>query len=373
MGLLSSVMSVLEISATSVTQTILEQAVWTFRGETFSKDVRSAVYALLRSLVPLNGPAMSKQSVASLASVVRSCCHDILPPTGDSTANSGSDPKAKSKGSQGTTANADAFLNPELQKSRQTQSVSPFLDLHQNASGLLQAFLVSVPAELVPPSTRAEIDRTIILTSDKDAMLASVLNPVPAIKGRGAGSSIIPFLVRTYGEQMEVEALVRPRMPVLMTAPELDAYVDEDQEEDEEMADDVYTAPPTSDFMKQPVSIPLQAPKVEQPKAADPLPAFHKRTFTEESTAQGQASQKQDTKKARFEEVTSASHSAPVITQAEAPRVSVQVTTTTTSKNNPAAASQQAAGADDESDDELPTLNMDSDTDEEDDDVTMEG
>jgi pre-rRNA-processing protein RIX1 len=373
MGLLSSVMSVLETSATSVIQTILEQAVWTFRGETFSKDVRSAVYALLRSLVPLNGPAMSKQSVASLASVVRSCCHDLLPPTGDSTANSGSDPKAKSKGSQGTTANADAFLNPELQKSRQTQSVSPFLDLHQNASGLLQAFLVSVPAELVPPSTRAEIDRTIILTSDKDAMLASVLNPVPAIKGRGAGSSIIPFLVRTYGEQMEVEALVRPRMPVLMTAPELDAYVDEDQEEDEEMADDVYTAPPTSDFMKQPVSIPLQAPKVEQPKAADPLPAFHKRTFTEESTAQGQASQKQDTKKARFEEVTSASHSAPVITQAEAPRVSVQVTTTTTSKNNPAAASQQAAGADDESDDELPTLNMDSDTDEEDDDVTMEG
>jgi pre-rRNA-processing protein RIX1 len=248
------------------------------------------------------------------------------------------------------------------------------LDLQQNASGLLQAVLVSIPAELLPPSTRAEIDRTIILTSDKDAMLASVLNPVPAIKGRGAGSSIIPFLVRTYGEQMEVEALIRPRMPVLMTAPELDAYVDEDQEEDEEMADNVYTAPPASDFMKQPLSMPLQTPKVEQPKAADPLPAFHKRTFTEESTAQEQASQKQDTKKARFEEVTPVSQPAPAITQAEAPRVSVQVTTTTTSANGPAVASQPAAaGADDESDDELPTLNMDSDTDEEDDDVTMEG
>ncbi|KAJ5836827.1 Armadillo-like helical [Penicillium robsamsonii] len=379
MSLLSHVVGILATSATSVTQTILEQAVWTFKGEKFNRDLRSAVYALLRSLVPVNGPAMTRQSVVSLTNVLRSCCNDLLPSTGDSssTGNSGSDSKAKSKGGQGT-ANADAFLNPDLQKSRQAQSVSPFLEVQQNASGLLQAVFLSIPAELVPPSIRAEMDRSVILTSDKNAMFASVLNPVPAVKGRGAGSSIIPFLTRPYADQMEVEALVRPRMPILMTAPELDAYVDEDEEAaDEEMADDGYNAAPkTTEFLKQPVSAPLQVPKSDDSKTATPVPTFHKRTYTEESTAEEPTPQKQEVqiKKARFDEIISTtssqrpfSQSAPTITNAEAPKVSTQVSTASTTVTT------QAPEEEEDSGDEMPTLNMDSDTDEEDDDVTMDG
>ncbi|KAJ6146828.1 hypothetical protein N7497_008810 [Penicillium chrysogenum] len=345
MGLLSNVVSTLATSATAVTQTILEQAVWTFKGERFNRDLRSAVYGLLRSLVPVNGPAITKQSVLSLTDVLRSCCNDILPP---------------------------AEISPD------TSGLS-ILDVQQNASGLLQAVFVSIPAELVPPSIRAEMDRSIILTSDKDAMFASVLNPVPAVKGRGAGSSIIPFLTRPYADQVEVEALVRPRMPVLMTAPELDAYVDEDEEvEDEDMADDSYNAAPkTAEFLKQPVSVPLQVPKADHSKAAIPVPTFHKRTFTEESTAEESTPQKQDvqTKKARFDEIIPTTSSqqpfsqpAPAITKTEAPKLSTHVPTTSTTVT-----SQAPQEAVEDSDDELPTLNIESDTDEEDDDVTMEG
>ncbi|KAF9248308.1 hypothetical protein DTO012A7_1320 [Penicillium roqueforti] len=380
MGLLSNVVGILATSATSVTQTILEQAVWTFKGEKFNRDLRSAVYALLRSMVPVNGPAMTKQSVVSLTNVLRSCCNDILSSTEDSssTGNLGSDSKAKSKGGQGT-ANADTFLNPDIQKFRQPQAASPFLEIQQNASGLLQAVLLSIPAELVPPSIRVEMDRSVILTSDKDAMFASVLNPVPAVKGRGAGSSIIPFLTRPYADQMEVEALVRPRMPVLMTAPELDAYVDEDEEaEDEDMADDSYNAAPkTTEFLKQPVSVPLQVPKPDDSKAATPVPTFHKRTYTEEPTAEESTPQTQDvqSKKARFDGIipnTSNpqpfSQPAPAISKTEAPKLSTQVSTTSTTL-----ISQATEEAVDDSDDELPTLNIESDTDEEDDDVTMDG
>ncbi|KAJ6185603.1 hypothetical protein N7519_006904 [Penicillium mononematosum] len=196
------------------------------------------------------------------------------------------------------------------------------------------------------------MDRSIILTSDKDAMFASVLNPVPAVKGRGAGSSIIPFLTRPYADQMEVEALVRPRMPVLMTAPELDAYVDEDEEvEDEDMADDSYNAPKDC---RIPEATCIGAPA------------------TEESTPQKQDVQ---TKKARFDEIIPAtssqqpfSQTAPAITKTEAPKLSTHVTTTSTTVT--AQAPQEAV---EDSDDELPTLNIESDTDEEDDDVTMEG
>ncbi|KAG0155751.1 hypothetical protein PDIDSM_2924 [Penicillium digitatum] len=379
MDLLSNVVGILATSATSVTQTILEQAVWTFKGEQFNRDLRSAVYALLRSLVLVNGPAMTKQSVVSLTNVLRSCCNDLLPSTGDriSTGNPGSDSKSKSKGGQGT-ANADAFLNPDLQKSRQVQADSPPLDIQHNASAFLQAVFVSIPAELVPPSIRAEMDRSIILTSDKDAMLASVLNPVPAVKGRGAGSSIIPFLTRPYADQMEVEALVRPRMPVLMTAPELDAYVDEDEEaEDEDMADDSYNA---AQRLRIPEATCASAPastEVRPFEAATPVPTFHKRTYTEELTAEEPTPQKQDvqTKKARFDEIIPTissqqpfSQPASAITKTEAPKLSTQLSTAST-----AMTLQAQDEAVDDSDDELPTLNMDSDTDEEDDDVTMEG
>lgn len=378
MTLLSSLVGVLEASATSVTQTVLEQAVWVFKVGKFNTDLRSAIYGLLRSLVPVNGPAMTKQGVSSLTNVLRSCCHDLLPPVENSSlaGNSGSGPKSKGKGGNGT-ANADAFLNPELQNSRQKEVAS---DLQRNASGLLQAVLVSIPAELLPPSVRAEMDRTIILTSDKDPMLASVLNPVPAIKGRGAGSSIIPFLVRPYGDQMEVEALVRPRMPVLMTAPELDAYVDEAGEEeieDEDMADEAYnSAPKTAEFLKQPVSMPLHVPQKDLPNVVESTPTFQKRTYTEETTTQEPAAKKQDvqTKKARFEELVptassaqSSAQPAPVLTQSEAPKVSAPITTISTTET------VQATDDVEDSDDELPTLNVDSDTDEEDDDVAMEG
>ncbi|KAJ5562851.1 Armadillo-like helical [Penicillium sp. DV-2018c] len=375
MELLSGVVDVLGTSATSITQTILEQAVWTFKGEKFNRDLRSSVYSLLRSLVPVSGPAMTKQSVVSLNTVLRTCCQDLLPETEDSPS-MGSDPKAKSKGGQGT-SNADAFFNPNLQKSGQAQLGSQVLDLQHNASALLKVVFASVPAELVPPSIRAELDRTIILTSDKDAMLASVLNPVPAIKGRGAGSSIIPFLARPYADQMEVEALIRPRMPVLMTAPELDAFVDEDEEaEDAEMADDSYNAASKSaEFLKQPVSASLQVPKEAPAKIAAPAPTFQKRTFTEETTSQDPTPLKQETKKARFDDIVTSTSSqqpfsqpAPPITQAEAPKVTTQLSTTST-----IVTSQAPEQVDDDSGDELPTLNLDSDTDEEDDDVAMEG
>jgi pre-rRNA-processing protein RIX1 len=326
---------------------------------------------------------MPKQSVSSIANVLRSCCHDLLPTSGESgsQAKSQSDSKSKSKAGPGTT-NADSFLNPNL-ITLQVSPGSSLSKIEKTASNLLQAVLVSVPSELLAASLRAEIDRTIILTADKDAMLASVLNPIPATKGRGAGASLMPFLVRSYSDQMEVEALVRPRMPVLMTAPELDAYTEnEEDEEAEEMDTETFDAAPSaSEFLK--------APAVEAPKH-EPTPAVssvHKRTYAEESTLQSTgfavASEKQpvQTKKARFETTVSANSAEspsgkvqPVaVTQVstsshEQPQFKTQVSAVSTT-------SQSAADpADDESGDELPTLNMDSDTDEDDDDdVAMEG
>ncbi|KAJ5099787.1 hypothetical protein N7532_006788 [Penicillium argentinense] len=389
MELLAQVVGVLENSTTSITQSILDQATWVFRNEKFSKDVRLATYGLLQPLVSLNGPAMTKQTMASISNVLRSCCHDILPLSGDSVSQfkPQADSKSKSKAGPGTT-NADSFLNPNLQNNRQSPESSNYPG--GAASGLLRAALSSVPSELLTASVRAEIDRAIILTADKDAMLASVLNPIPAFKGRGAGASIVPFLARSYSDQMEIEALIRPRMPVLMTVPELDTYAANEEgeaDEAEEIAEEAYnTVPATAGFLKAPEAEP------QQPEPTPAAPSVHKRTYAEESTLQssGFASipeqKPTQTKKARFEDSASATASQPPVTVTQMtssstlpvhyeassapkqPQFETQVSTVSTSSQPTAQLSV------DDSDDELPTLNMDPDTeDEDDDDITMEG
>lgn len=386
MDLLAHVVGVLETSTVPISQNILEQVTWVFKNEKFCRDVRLASYALLSSLLKLTGPAMTKQSVASAVNVLRVCCNDLLPQFEDAAAagKSQTDSKSKSKSGQGT-ANADSFLDPELRKKQQLKAGPQFPELQRAASGLLHSALTYTPAGLLVPSVRAEIDRTIILTSNKDAMIASVLNPIPAAKGRGAGSSLIPFLVRGYSDQMEVEALVRPRMPVLMTAPELDAYAEmEEEEEADEMADvQSNTNFRPASFLTEPAATPVEVQKTET--SAAPL---HKRTYFEETSAGSHASPASENKpvqikKARFEEKTEAATSVPAYqpTKVEASMVPKQVPATSQVPVTQAT-SQITAGAPlpvDDSDDELPTLNIDPDTDDDDDDeegdddVAMEG
>jgi pre-rRNA-processing protein RIX1 len=338
---------------------------------------------------------MTKQKVTSIVPTIRACCSDLLPVPGDSLVQGKdqSDPKSKSKQKQGGAVNADSFLNPELQKSQQSQNAHRFPELERAASELLHNVLASVPSEFLA-SVRTDIDRTIILSADKHAMLASVLNPVPAIKGRAAGASIIPFLVQAHSDQMDVEALVRPRMPVLMTAPELDSFAEEeDEEENEEMVHEPYhIASKTSDFLKEPV---LTSTVTQKSESAAPL---HKRTYVDETTTQpaslsSASKQPVQTKKARFEESVSSnpspsvtkpsatftqtsSVSQPATVEATSGPKPVQVTSQVTSSSVVPQTSAEASLPVDDSDDELPTLNMDPDTedeDEDDEDINMEG
>ena len=402
-NLLLKVSNALETGTFSVAQTILEQVTWVFRAEKFSRNVRVSTYSLVRDLLSTMGPSMAKQNVSSLTDLIRTCCLDVLPPSDDSNSPPGAsnDAKGKSKAAQATT-NADSFLNPGKQGSQAKQGPS-FPDLKRAASELLPVILAAVPTGLLAPSVRAEIDRTIILTADKNAILASVLNPVPAMKGRGAGSSIMPFLARSHADAMDVEGLIRPRMPVLMNAPNMNGYVnaDEEEEEDEDMTGPTYQAATESTgFLKTsppPVVPAPSAPTTSTGAAQTPATSLNKRAYPEEPpTTQSAvpAETKEDTniKRARFEKDTPA---APA-TESPAsftgtPAIPVQKPSATTSSAplpaqttinpnvttpGPVASKKEASasGAAEESDDELPTLNLEPDTDDEDeDDMTMDG
>ncbi|KAL4894119.1 rRNA processing/ribosome biogenesis-domain-containing protein [Aspergillus ambiguus] len=391
-NLLSTLVGVLETGTASIAQTILEQTLWVFRAEKSIRQVRTSMYDLVSALLTHAGPSMTKQGVSSLTALFKSCCSEILPPVNEQPAAA----KTTSSKSNQTTANADSFLNPNLKQGRGVDTSSTFPELRKAACDLLPAALTHLPIEYLSPALRAEIDRTIILTSEKEAMLASVLNPVPATQGRGVTASIIPFLARSYGADMEVEALIRPRMPVLMNTSGLAPYNDTDEDEEEE--EPVLSAPQTVEdtgFLQPSATPILHQDLTNTIPAAKPPPVVSKRVHVDElAQAPAPSALKSEenvqTKKPRVGADVTATTRQPSLEQSSpatfsgtgavsvsstattaAPPVQATAPPTVTSAPLSGTAAVAAAAGEDESDDELPALNIDPDTDDEDEDVAM--
>ncbi|KAL2784079.1 rRNA processing/ribosome biogenesis-domain-containing protein [Aspergillus keveii] len=403
MRLLRTLVNTLETAALPIAQTILEQTLWVFRAEKFNKRIRASVYDLIHVLIDRIGPSMTKKNVSSLTDIIRTSCTDILPQDIEtSTKNSISEAKGRSK-TNANAINADSFLNPNLKQGRQligASSSNKFPRLARAASTLLPAILTNLPTEYLAPPLRAEIDRTVIMTSSKDAMFASVLNPFPAARGRGASISIAPFLVRSYASGMDVEALIRPRMPVLTNTNAIGQYVaPEDDEEEEEIIDPVSaseTIPESTGFLQPSTTPNLQALVDSKSTATTTTTSLSKRTYTEEpalQTQQPSISSNTSTKpagvqikKARVESTVSASpldQSEPVSSTTTIQTKSfkedismLDVDAAASSSSEPVAVGQtlvsqvqtatQPLVEDEDSDDEMPTLNIEPDTDEED-------
>ncbi|KAL3474510.1 rRNA processing/ribosome biogenesis-domain-containing protein [Aspergillus californicus] len=395
---LRTLINTMETAALPVAQTILEQTVWVFRAERSNRRIRTSVYGLVDSLLKFMGPSMNKKNVSTLTDIIRACCSDILPPINEKELPS--DAKGKSKNNTAA-VNADFFLNPNLKQNRQTNASSRFPRLTRAASNLLSTTLTNVPTEFIAPPIRAEIDRTIIMTSDKKAMYASVLNPFPAIKGRRANISIMPFLARSYVSEMDVEALIRPRMPILTNSNSLGRYVDnEDEEEDElecavetEQDSASFSAPEDIGFLNQTATPNLQD------LVDSPTPSSNKRTYAEDSITQSsipsmlpETAKGVPLKKARFEAgqpaLVSTTSTKTATTSIPSASTSLQTSSTTEdasmfdvgvsraapaiveqSQSSTVSRSQLGATAsedDDDSDDDMPTLNIESDTDDDD-------
>ncbi|PLN82061.1 rRNA processing/ribosome biogenesis-domain-containing protein [Aspergillus taichungensis] len=387
LSLLLTLSRTLESAVTPVGQTILEQTLWVFPAERFSRQVRSSTYELVQELLPHLGPTMSRQSVSALTGLIRACCSDLLPPTNDQSGPA-ADTKGKAKPNP-TTANADSFLNPTLKQTRLADSSSS-PDLHRTAVTFLPAVLMHAPTEHLSPALRAEIDRTIILTADKDAMLASVLNPMPAMKGRAAAASILPFLARSAPTAPDVEALIRPHMPVLIPTSTIGTYDTMDESESESESD----PKPTTTIPSQTKSGFLQTSSsatMLQPAAAPqqaPAPQMSKRTYEEEPqvtrsqppvlTAASERSQSKKPRVAAENPSPSVAAASPAtFTGTAAIPAPVPSEITAAAAPAPVSTGGVVASAEDDdedgSEDDLPALNVDPDTDDDDDDVSMDG
>ncbi|KAK4907795.1 hypothetical protein LTR28_000414, partial [Elasticomyces elasticus] len=205
--------------------------------------------------------------IAPLAPTVRECCNDLLPIMSTHSA----------QASQGNGAGpGQAIPAPSsniLSATSATEHQMTPAGLQAAASHLLTTLLSHLPAKHIPSSMRILMDRTAVLTQDKDALLASVLNPVLEKKRAHATSSVMPLLARGHGCAMEVEVLLRPRMPVILTgkhersdvdgdADEIDEHALDDEadelaEEEQSSTGDPHHVSTTSDYVAVPVNRPL--------------------------------------------------------------------------------------------------------------------
>ncbi|KAL1608083.1 hypothetical protein SLS60_003022 [Paraconiothyrium brasiliense] len=214
-----------DASTVAIDAAMVDQIVWVFAAERGAPEVRTACYLAVTELLRRSGVALPKSSIDSLGDIIRRCCDDILPLEQNGAQAKQSAANVKTNGNTQATTNADAFL-----KAPKAQYISgDFAGLHAAASTLLPASFTHIRPQHLSDSIRARMDRTAILVRDKDAMMASVLNPPPSRKFGKPAASILPFLARSQSGEKEVEALIRPRMPVIR----MHTYEPEDVDEEE--------------------------------------------------------------------------------------------------------------------------------------------
>jgi pre-rRNA-processing protein RIX1 len=195
----------LERNIMPITPEIVDNLVRVFKSGIQIPKVRGAGYALLGELILHCGPTMSKPMVETLDPIIASCCRDLQQDVGLLDIPKPANKAATETKKNGTIANADQFLH---QKSSNSTTSSNFLESHHRSAAqeLLPAFLSHLPQKHLKPSLRGLIDQTVIVTSNKSAMIASVLNPYKDQRDR-MYPSIIPYLAQRYPHDQTVEVL----------------------------------------------------------------------------------------------------------------------------------------------------------------------
>ena len=213
-----------------------------------------AVYGVLDTLLTLVGGGMPKGvGWKKVVKIAEGAVEDVLKPytavREDNTiiANSSASTSGKrKKGGSGASINlknstatatlADALLNTAASSTADTQSQQPHTHPSSEskvAIAFLGTLLTRLPAQRIPSELRTKIDRMAILTNTRELLLASVLFPAGYVRG-----SLLPFLVagkaRGGVEELGVQGVCWPRMPVVRVGEDVEEEGEEEEEEDEE-------------------------------------------------------------------------------------------------------------------------------------------
>lgn len=227
----------LQYNFTSLAWRCLSKVVWIFSSHHHDEAFRCVVYQLIANTLPLCGSSLDKSAVALLTPAIRACCKEFPMPE------DGYRPRAQEDGGKppinGSSVNVDTFLHNNI--ALETVAVNNGSEVLNAARDLLPIFLSHLPQQHVQGYLRAMIDQTVILAHNKEAMLASVLNPYLRKSGKTL-PSILPHLCREFPNDPAVEALLRPRLPILRQIQAVSQgreFIEESLQEADDLMEDV--------------------------------------------------------------------------------------------------------------------------------------
>lgn len=210
LDLLTVLIQRLEDGAVSIAADVLLQAVRIIDAGQQIPLVRERGYVLLRLLLLAYGPTMPKFSVNSLDRIIQGCCRDLLLASGHAVSKPPAGNDAQKQASNGKPSQAKASTNADAYLSTQDKANTTSSDLSathiEAASALLETLLSHLPQQHLKQTLRALIDRTAVLSHNRDAMVSSVLNPYRTHTGK-ALASVFPFLARDFPRDQAVEVL----------------------------------------------------------------------------------------------------------------------------------------------------------------------
>jgi pre-rRNA-processing protein RIX1 len=230
LGLLSRLMEAVGPGLQSAGQEILEQCLWIDVLLGNDQESRILIYKALGNLISLVGISMPKNTIQQLSRILECCCKDVSASDSERSGMIQIDPKRVSE------LVAVRHPNSLLRSTSESERLKEphYSPLRREASVLLGKVLEHVPAQFIPHNIRAQIDRTAIVNDEKRMLLASVMNPSPSTSSNLATPSVMPFLARSGNCRLEIQGLLRPRVPVMheasTSASVLETYSSEDLE-----------------------------------------------------------------------------------------------------------------------------------------------
>lgn len=211
--LVSSLIQRFGQGAASFYQEIVEQCLWVLDIERSSIKLRIATYRIIRLTVLRFGLSFPDSLRAPLAKCLSICCEDMIPPEKDNGSSSSTIvtcvQNSTSNGNNGMSA--ESFVKSTSKRPQLAQSPT---HVQVAAIELLSIALRCLPEGFLSP-IRADVDRLAVLIGNEDMLLASVLYPPAAVQSHRTSTSLMPFLSRAFPGSSPVEALMKPRMPII--------------------------------------------------------------------------------------------------------------------------------------------------------------
>ncbi|KAK8076554.1 hypothetical protein PG994_003826 [Apiospora phragmitis] len=168
-------------------------------------QLRETTFELVSMMLPLCGPTMSKTNVTALALVAKTCCRDLLGHAGHIKAPKTPTPTVQNGNkTKNITQNADLFLTNISEEQTLQSTLAP--SHLKAAETLLAAFFSYLPQHYINLALRYQLLKAAILCRVKDAQIASVLHPSRDRSGR-IPQVILPFLYRQFPHDESIEVL----------------------------------------------------------------------------------------------------------------------------------------------------------------------